>query len=552
MLNVHRARPTVSAEALILLTAGFVVCFDNIAFWRVVLDDRSWHAASTWSYAFGVLLVLIAVYYLILSLLATRALLKPVLIFVLLAGSVVTYYISQYNVVFDSSMVRNVLHTDAHEAAELLSTGLLWTVLLLGVVPSVAVILVNVRRRSWRRAVSLWVITSAAALVIAVGALLTVFQDVAPMVRNHREVRYLVTPLNLFVAAARAMRFDIGAAVASADPLVTVTRAPAASNARPTLFVLVVGETARAANFSLNGYARDTNPGLSQVDIINFSHTRSCGTSTEVSLPCMFSPFGRRAYDQSRIAQHESLVQQVARAGIRVVWRDNQSGCKGVCTGVEVQSFERVELPRVCDGGRCHDEVLLHDLDKLTLNAPRDTMLVLHQIGNHGPAYYRRYPPAFKHFTPACETDALHTCTQQQIVNAYDNALRYTDHVLVKLIEFLQTQRSTYDVALIYVSDHGESLGENGLYLHGMPYAIAPREQLEVPMIWWLSPEFARNRSIDVECLRARASSETSHDHLFHSISGVFDLTSADRDPRWDLFASCRHDLARQGLAATR
>ena len=173
--------------------------------------------------------------------------------------------------------------------------------------------------------------------------------------------------------------------------------------------------------------------------------------------------------------RHESLVQQIARAGIRVVWRDNQSGCKGVCTGIEVQRFDDLELPGVCTSGRCFDEVLLRDLDTLAREKPGDVMLVLHQIGNHGPAYYRRYPPQFKHFEPACETDALHNCTQQQIVNAYDNALRYTDHVLAQLIAFLQTQRNQYDVALMYVSDHGESLGEKGLYLHGMPYAIAPR-----------------------------------------------------------------------------
>jgi len=324
-----------------------------------------------------------------------------------------------------------------------------------------------------------------------------------------------------------------------------------ASN-RPTLFVLVVGETARAANFSLNGYSRDTNPRLSKLDIINFAHTHSCGSSTEVSLPCMFSPFGRRLYDEARIRRHDSLVQQVAHAGLRVVWRDNQSGCKGVCGGAELQTFDDLDLSGVCTNGRCFDEVLLHGLDGLAGQPARDTLLVMHQIGNHGPAYYRRYPSAFKHFVPACETDALHHCSQQEIINAYDNALLYTDHVLAELIEFLQTQRSRYDVALIYVSDHGESLGENGLYLHGMPYAIAPKEQLEVPMIWWLSPEFARNRSLDIACLRAEADGQVSHDYLFHSIAGALGIVTPDRDPQFDLFAHCRHELAVPALVVAR
>lgn len=178
-------------------------------------------------------------------------------------------------------------------------------------------------------------------------------------------------------------------------------------------------------------------------------------------------------------------------------------------------------------------------------------MLVLHQIGNHGPAYYRRYPPEFKRFEPACESDALHTCTQQEIVNAYDNALLYTDHVLAQLIAFLETQRGRYDVGLIYVSDHGESLGEKGLFLHGMPYPIAPKEQLDVPMIWWMSPEFARNRKIDVDCLRTRSHGEASHDHLFHSIAGVLGVETPDRDRALDLFAQCRRDTPQRALVVT-
>ena len=548
----HLRRPAISSETLIFLVAAFLILIDNVPLWRALLEGRSWQSGSTWAYASGVLALLIAAYYVLLSAFSVRATLKPVLICALMAGSAVAYYVDRYNVVLDPSMVRNVLHTDAHEVIELLDGGLLAALLLLGVVPSAMVMLIDVRRRPWRRALAVRAATSVVALFVAVGATLALFQDVAPLVRNRHEVRYLLTPLNLFVSAARSLRSDLGAATTTADPPVVVTRDPVANRNRPTLFVLVVGETARAANFSLNGYARETNPELSKLDVINFPRMRACGTSTEVSLPCMFSPFGRRSYDEARIARHESLVQQLPRAGIRVVWRDNQSGCKGVCDGVEVQRFDQLELPGVCTAGRCFDEVLLHDLDSLTRKNSGDLMLVLHQIGNHGPAYHRRYPPQFKPFVPACETDALHDCTQQQIVNAYDNALRYTDHVLARLITFLQTQRNRYDVALIYVSDHGESLGEKGLYLHGMPYSIAPKEQLEVPMIWWLSPEFANNRHIDVDCVRRRARSEASHDHLFHSIMGVLDVETPDRDSTLDLFADCRQDAVQRALAVSR
>jgi lipid A ethanolaminephosphotransferase len=545
-------RPRISSEALIVIVAAFLVCADNVPLWRAVLEGRSWSSAPTWGYACGVFLLLVATYYALLAVCAVRTLLKPVLIASLIAGAAVAYYVGRYNVVFDAAMMSNVLHTDAHEAVELVDAGLLTTVLIAGIIPSLFVMLTSVRLRSWPHALAVRAGTIVIAMIVAICALLSVFQTVAPLVRNRHEIRHLLTPLNLFSAAVRSLRTGLAAATTPADPPVMVSRDMAASFGRPTLFVLVIGETARSANFSLNGYARETNPELSKLDIINFPYTRACGTSTEVSVPCMFSPFGRRSYDEAHIARHESLVQQIAHAGIRVVWRDNQSGCKGVCAGVEVQRFDDLELPGVCTSGRCFDEVLLRDLDTLARGKTGDVMLVLHQIGNHGPAYYRRYPPQFKHFEPACETDVLHNCTQQQIVNAYDNALRYTDHVLAQLIAFLQTQRNQYDVALIYVSDHGESLGERGLYLHGMPYAIAPREQLEVPMIWWLSPEFAHNRNIDVDCLRTRARDEASHDHLFHSITGVLGVKTADRDQAMDLFAQCRGDALRRAFVVSR
>ena len=552
MQRARHSRPTISAEALIVLVAAFLVCVDNVALWRSVLEGRSWVYASTWGYALAVFVLLVGTYYVLLSVFATRVTLKPILICALSAGAAVAYFVFRYQIVFDAAMVRNVLHTDPQEAAELVDGGLLLTLLILGVVPSALVMRVHIRRRPWRRAVLVRTATWVMALVVAVSSLLIVFQDIASLVRNRRDVRYLLTPLNLFASTARSLRTEFAAAAATPDPPVVVQRDPAANTARPTLLVLVVGETARAANFSLNGYPRETNPELAKLDIINFSQTRACGTSTEVSLPCMFSPFGRRSYDEARILRHESLVQQVARAGIRVIWRDNQSGCKGVCSGVEVQRFDHQELPGVCVSGRCFDEVLLQGMDTLARDNSGDLMLVLHQIGNHGPAYYRRYPPEFKRFEPACETDALHKCTQQEIVNAYDNALRYTDHVLAQLIAFLQTQRGRYDVALMYVSDHGESLGEKGLYLHGMPYPIAPKEQLDVPMIWWLSPEFAHNRNIDVDCLRTRARSVASHDHLFHSITGVLNVTTPDREQALDLFAQCRQDATQRAIVVSR
>jgi lipid A ethanolaminephosphotransferase len=252
----------------------------------------------------------------------------------------------------------------------------------------------------------------------------------------------------------------------------------------------------------------------------------------------MFAPFGRAGYGARKVREHESLLHVLERAGIPTAWFDNQSGCKGVCAGLEQHA-----LAQACAGG-CLDEVLLAGLAPPRLAAGRTQVVVLHQIGNHGPAYFRRYPRDMDHFQPACAREDFGLCTREEIVNAYDNALRYTDHVLGRAIAALRAQ-GTHHAALLYVSDHGESLGEKGLYLHGMPYAIAPREQTRVPMYLWLSDGFAARTGIDTSCLRRHAAAPRSHDDLFHSVLGMLHLETRDYRRGNDFTAACRHGAGR-------
>jgi lipid A ethanolaminephosphotransferase len=307
------------------------------------------------------------------------------------------------------------------------------------------------------------------------------------------------------------------------------------------LFVIVVGETARAADWGLNpGVSRNTTPELATRDVINFPQVSSCGTNTEVSVPCLFSPQGRRNYDEDAIRSSESLLHVLARAGLRVVWNDNQSGCKGVCDGLETVRPDPAALPGLCNGERCLDEALVDRAQGLLQDTKGNLVLVLHQLGNHGPAYFKRYPATFRQFTPACESEDLSACTREEIANAYDNALRYTDHVLASTIDWLERIATEYDTALLYVSDHGESLGENGLFLHGMPYAIAPDEQTQVPMLMWFSQAYAQRTGLNLACLRKRSQAPAAHDNVFHTVLGLLDVETTVRDEALDLSANCR------------
>jgi lipid A ethanolaminephosphotransferase len=310
------------------------------------------------------------------------------------------------------------------------------------------------------------------------------------------------------------------------------------------LFVVVVGETVRADHFGLNGYERQTTPELAKLDVVNFSHVTSCGTSTEVSLPCMFSRWGRANYNEKKIRSEQSVLNVLAHVGVNVLWRDNQAGCKGVCVGdgIRMDDLPAAPVPGLCNAGRCYDEVLLHDLKARLAANTGSSLVVLHQLGNHGPAYFSRYPPQFKRFTPTCDTAELRECSRETIVNSYDNAILYTDYVLSQAIGLLQQMSDRFDTALLYVSDHGESLGDHGLYLHGMPYAIAPAEQTHVPMIIWTSPQFASSFGINESCMRERAKQPASHDNLFHTLLGVFNVQTSEYDRNKDLLAGCEHE----------
>jgi lipid A ethanolaminephosphotransferase len=252
----------------------------------------------------------------------------------------------------------------------------------------------------------------------------------------------------------------------------------------------------------------------------------------------MFSPYGRAHYDEEKILTHESVLHVLARAGVNVLWRDNQSGCKGVCEGLPEEQLDHAAVEGLCADGQCLDEILLRGMDQVLRDRQGNLLVVMHQLGSHGPAYFKRYPARFKKFTPACETDDLRRCSPQEIVNAYDNSLLYTDYFLGKVIDFLADAQKTYDTAMLYVSDHGESLGEGGLYLHGVPWAIAPDVQTHVPWVVWLSPAFRESQGINEQCPRTRARRQAvSHDDLFHTLLGVFGVQTRLYDPARDVFA---------------
>lgn len=527
---------------LVLAASLFWALAVNRPFFAAALHAQSGAQGWSWRLVASLVLMLVALHMLLLGLVCTRRSVKPVLVLLAIVAAIALHFMQAYGVVLDPTMLRNALHSDVAESRELMTGSMALDLLLFAALPIALLARVDVQAQPWRRALWSRALLMGSALAVFAGVLLWQFQPLAALMRNHKEVRYLITPANALWSLSSVLVADARGAAQPRQPI-GLDAAPGASwtaLAKPRVMVVVIGETVRAANWGLNGYARQTTPRLAQLPLLNFADTTACGTSTEVSLPCMFAPVGRRDYDESTIRGSESLLHVLARAGVSVHWRDNQSGCKGVCDGLPNDVVNAANAPGLCQGDRCWDEGLLRGLDERLQHAQGAQVLVLHMLGNHGPSYFRRYPKAFERFTPACQDDNLGNCSQEQIVNAYDNAVLYTDHVLATLIATLEANAAKVDAAMLYVSDHGESLGEKGLFLHGMPNAIAPREQTQVPMVLWWTAGFGQSAAIDRPCMQRRATEPAQHDHLFHTVLGMLDVKTSLYEPQWDLTHGCR------------
>jgi lipid A ethanolaminephosphotransferase len=303
--------------------------------------------------------------------------------------------------------------------------------------------------------------------------------------------------------------------------------------------VIVVGEAARASEFSLNGYARDTNPELSKLDIVNYRNVTSCGTETAVSVPCMFSKFTREDYSDSKAKRSENLLDVLKHAGFDLLWKDNNSSSRGVAVRIGEQNVQDLKVPGLCHDTECYDEILLYQLQDYIDKLANDGVIVLHMKGSHGPAYYLRSPEKFKKFLPECRTNQLQDCPRQELINAYDNTIVYSDYVLSQVIKLLQQNNQRFDTAMLYMADHGESTGEKGIYLHAAPYMIAPDEQTHIGALQWFSPSFLQRMKLDKSCLLRKADEPLSQDNLFHSVLGLLDVKTSAYDTSLDMFASC-------------
>jgi lipid A ethanolaminephosphotransferase len=539
MAKRARWRDLLAAPLLIAAVALFIVFVDNDTFWRAAL-----RATQSDQHRLAILTTLFALMFVTLTTVLSFALgtkpLRIVAALLLLVAASCGYFMTQYGVIIDQSMIRNAVETTALETAPLLRGAYFWHVVVYGVLPATVVFAVPLERLRWRTELFVRFAMAAAGILLFATTMYVNYAAVIFFGRENDDLRMQINPAYpLWAAATFGMSSD--GAPNIRRPLDVQLAAAAAVDRRPALVVLVMGETARADRFSFNGYERATNRYTRPRDVVNFPRVVSCGTSTAESLPCIFSGLGQAEFSHAAAMASESVVGAMQRLGIDTFWRDNSTGCKDVCDEQHFEQRANWTHPDLCDATGCFDELLLEGFDALIADRARDHLIVLHQRGSHGPAYNTDVPQWAKEFFPECDLPNLRNCDRVSVNNSYDNTILYTDYFVSRVIDELEKRSAELDTAMLYVSDHGESLGENGLYLHGFPYAMAPREQIEVPMLFWASPGFYAERArVDPRCLRESALHDTSHDAIFHTLLPFFGLESPLYDERLDLMAACR------------
>jgi len=505
-----------STFVFLLSTANLLLYhYPLLAFGVVNIDYLSWNGVMTLITVAVIVWVTTSMMLLVLTLVSVLAV-KAFAVVAVFGNALALYFIATYQVILDKSMMGNVLDTRADESLELLPVGLAAWIVLLGVAPAWLIVRTVVRSPGRFRLL---------VHIVGCGILLCAFIYINASTslwidKHSKRIGGMILPWSYLFNTAR-LQADRSRSDVKQKLLPDIL----SSTDEPSVVVLVIGETARASNFSMYGYERQTNPQLAETGAIALPDATSCSTYTTASLHCMLS------HDGGRSGPYEPLPSYLQRSGVDVVWRANNWGEPRI----DVETCQKAaELRAICAEVNCdHDEVLLTGLvERIRASDKEKVFVVLHTKGSHGPSYSKRYPEAFSVFTPVCESVELDKCTAEELINAYDNTILYTDHLLRLTIERLETLTDVPSL-MMYVSDHGESLGEYGLYLHGTPYTLAPDVQKQIPFVIWMSPAFRESRNVEDERFTRGT---VSHDNVFHSVMGALGISSGVYDESRDIF----------------
>ena len=505
----------------ILLTSLFITFAYNLKFLKILYANIGFSSYASVYFFFAIIIAIISAISILLLIFGHKYVLKPLAIFLIILSAILSFYNQQFGVTVDEQMIINTLQTDVKEAMDLMSISFFIHIFFLGIIPSIIIYFIEIEYGSFKKDFLVRVFSITAAFLIIAVIIFANFKQVSFITRENKNLNRHVTPLYTLFST-----YELG--VLSLQSEIKFTKlgedAKLITNNKKTIGIMVVGETARSDKFSLNGYQKETNFYLKNKEVFSFKNTISCGTATAYSVPCMFFLNGEKNFTQSKAKNQSNVLDVLSLAGVKTIWVNNNSSCKNVCKRIETINITKDSGGE--DKNIILDEKLLDTTSEILKNNKGDILIVLHSMGSHGPRYYKRFPEKFAKFKPFCNNDTPQNCSKDELNNAYDNTIVYTDYVLSKLIDILK-EKKEYNTFMFYASDHGESLGEHGIYLHGLPKKIAPKEQTDFAMVLWLSDQMIKNQNINSSKIKNMANKQLNHDYLPHTLLNLFKVQSS-------------------------
>ena len=334
------------SEILSIVLALYFTLFFNSPFWtRLVRQDVESLSSERSFYVVTIGIALVATQAALLRLCSWGRISKVTAVLFTLIEAIAAYFSYTYGTYFDTGMLRNVLATNLLESRELLTTDFFLSVTFLSAAPLGMILVLPMQPMQWQRRLFAKALTIVALIATTLVCITVNYKTFSAAIRNHREIRHLIVPTSPVISFARVLATHTSELAEKKRPLDVnaVRKIAAGSKTKPRLTVVVVGETVRAQNWGLSGYTRQTTPRLSEMnraELFNFPYAIACGTSTEVSVPCMFSAFGLERYSEKGIRETESVLGLLHRLGVKTSWVDNQYVCKGACDGIQTNSVK--------------------------------------------------------------------------------------------------------------------------------------------------------------------------------------------------------------------
>lgn len=491
-----------------ILSAYTLIAF-NIPFFKEVFSRIADNWNGAWIAASMIIIMFVLnyfIYYILLYL--GRIVGKCIIAFTLIGNAACLYFMNTYNALIDRSMMGNVFGTHFSEASSFFSWTMIWYIIILGVLPCIWLFMRKINYGSILRFLANFAIS----LILLVGVLIGNKQNVLWIDYNATVLGSKIMPWSYIINSVRYYNYW----KLMNQPEIKLPDAEIVTDSKD-IFVLIIGESARSENFSLYGYSRETNPLLAKDSVTVLNATASDTYTREAVKAILSYKPGEELY--------ELLPNYLQRNGVDVIWRTNNWGHPPLHL---TKNYGKGDLKkRFPEADSGYDGILFHGLKEDIMASDSTKIFVgIHTYTSHGPEYYSNVPKEHKKFLPECRTVELSNASSSELINAYDNTILYTDYLVHSVIETLKNDFPDRRSCVIFISDHGESLGEGGYYMHGLPKSIAPSCQLKIPFIVWTSDDTIKIKDMN----------SAGHYNIYHSVLNFLGMESPIYDETRNIF----------------